>query len=137
MTNILVIVANCAHARIFTLKRPELPEIEPGPKLDELDDLINPEGQLEGKKLWDNNKSGRNRSGSYAHGYDDHRCKHEEEITRRFAVEIFHAIKQYPDKMKIVLVAGAQMIPHLRKQASKHPDMDIEELHKDLIKLSV
>lgn len=136
MTNTLVIVANCAHARLFTLKQPEVPEMESGPKLEEIGDLINPEGQIEGKALWENNKSGRNRSGSNAHGYDDHRYKHEGEITRRFAVEIFDAIKQHPDKTRIILVAGAQMLPHLRREAVSHPNRDIEEHHKDLIKLS-
>ncbi len=119
MQNYLVVVADGARARLFELVPSELPPIESGPNLVELEDLVNPEIDTKGRDLWSNIKSGRGRAPGEgpAHGYDDHRESHREELERRFARRTAERIAEHLARRGagvLVLAAESRMLGMLR-----------------------
>ncbi|MDV3238825.1 MAG: host attachment protein [Gammaproteobacteria bacterium] len=143
MNHNCVVVAGGSRARFFTLRDAEFPEMESGPNLCEVADLVNPENELPGSDLWTNLKSGRNRGGggSPAHGYDDHRSQHEDEIDRRFARNIAREASrliQANATRELVLVAQKRVLGFLRNELNglAKAGVEIRELAKDLSKLS-
>lgn len=143
MTDYCVVVANGARARFFTLQNAKVPEIEGGPNLVEQgSDLVNPEKELPDRELWAN-EYGRNRapSGGPAHGYDDHREQHDEELVRRFARRVAEEtvrLIQANSASHIVLVAQKRTLGHLRPALEPllRASVDVREVGKDLSKLS-
>lgn len=143
MTDYCVVVANGARARFFTLRNAKVPEIEGGPNLVEQgSDLVNPEKELPDRELWAN-EYGRNRapSGGPAHGYDDHREQHDEELVRRFARRVAEEtvrLIQANSASHIVLVAQKRTLGHLRPALEPllRASVDVREVGKDLSKLS-
>ena len=105
-----VIVADNGRARFFRLTDVEFPELESGPNLEEINDLVNPEREAAGDEIWSDAKSGRNRGngGAPAHGYDDHRDQHEEEFDRRFARSIASEAERLANGSTRELVVVAQ-----------------------------
>jgi len=138
-----VVVAGGARARFFTLKEVEFPEMQSGPNLCEVTDLVNPEQEAQGSDLWSNSKSGGNRgnAGGGTHGYDDHRAQHEDEYERRFARNIAREAARLIEQSstrQLVLVAQKRILGFLRHElnALSKAGVEIRELAKDLSKLS-
>src|SRR5690606_1804140 len=143
MNHNCVVVAGGSRARFFTLREPEFPEMESGPNLHEAADLVSPEKDMPGSDLWTNLTSGRNRGGggSTAHGYDDHRSQHQDEVDRRFARNIARQASrliQDHATRELVLVAQKRVLGFLRNEldALVKSGVEIRELAKDLSKLS-
>lgn len=140
MNSTFVAVIDGTRARFFTLEQPELPEYESGPNLRERECLANTAKEMEGKELWANTKTGRNRgSGGQAHGYDDHRQNHLEEIERSFAKDIANTIVNLTAThqcQQVVLVAEPQILGLVRTTLTPHlpKNLEIKELAKDLSK---
>ncbi len=153
MRNYLVVTADGARARFFELIPAEFPELESGPNLVELEDLVNPEMDEKGRELWSELKSGRGKApgeGS-AHGYDDHRERHRDEIERRFARlaggEIINRLNLQKTDVLIV-TAESRMLGMLRdalgkklptetrltERAEDFSKLDARELHAHLAK---
>ncbi len=143
MRNYLVMVADGARARFFKLLPAQLPQMESGPNLVELEDLVNPEINAKGRDLWSNLKSGRGKApgeGS-AHGYDDHREHHRDEIERRFARRVVTETGNRLNREKtdvLIVAAESRMLGMLRDAIrGKLPaDLRITELDTDLSKLT-
>lgn len=143
MTDYCVVVANGARARFFTLQNAKVPEIEGGPNLvEQSPDLVNPEKELPDRELW-SNEYGRGRvpSGVPAHGYDDHREQHDEELVRRFARRVAEEtvrMVQANSASHVVLVAQKRTLGHLRPALEPllKTNVDVREVGKDLSKLS-
>lgn len=137
-----VIVADNGRARFFRLADVEFPELESGPNLEEINDLVNPEREAAGDEIWSDIKSGRNRGngGAPAHGYDDHRDQHEEEFDRRFARTIAAEAERLANgsTRELVVVAQKRALGLLRNElaALGKRGVRIRELAKDLSKLS-
>lgn len=139
MNSYWVVVADATRARFLTLE--EFPKASPS--LKEHKDLINPESDERGRDLWSDLKTGRGRAtgGGPAHGYDDHRCKHEDEFERRFArkvtEEIASVIRSRPVK-QIIVVAEKQMLGFLRPSFVDilKDEVEVREVPKDLSKLN-
>ncbi len=143
MLNYLVVVADGARARFFTLVPAEFPEIESSPNLVELEDLINTEIDEKGKDLWSDLKSGRGKApgDGPAHGYDDHRDHHRDELERRFAHETGAEILRRAAEKKVdrvVIVAESRMLGMLREAVEgKLPETTrLIERAEDLSKLA-
>lgn len=139
-----VVVADGAHARFLSLEPADLPGVESGPNLVERDSLVNAEGEMSGRELWTDPKSGRNTTSSsgMTHGYDDHRDRHMDEFLRRFANKITESALRFTKEQqakKLVLVAEKRMLGFLRHELVIPPNTDIEvkDLAKDLTKLSL
>ncbi len=137
-----VIVADNGRARFFRLTDVEFPELESGPNLEEINDLVNPEREAAGDEIWSDAKSGRNRGngGAPAHGYDDHRDQHEEEFDRRFARSIASEAERLANgsTRELVVVAQKRALGLLRNELAHlgKRGVRIRELAKDLSKLS-
>lgn len=136
-----VVVAGGSRARFFTLEDVEVPEMQSGPNLCEVNDLISTEMDAAGNELWSDTKSGRNRGGNGAHGYDDHRSQHESEFERRFARDIARETARLlrdNSTRQVVLVAQKRTLGYLRNELETllRSGVEIKELAKDLSKLS-
>ena len=141
MNNNFIVVADGSRARFFQLEEPALPEVEPGPNLMEVNDLVNTEKEAHGNEIWSEAKSGRNRAPTGgAHGYDDHRDSHEEELERRFARDIAAEAVRLSEKAgsrEILLVAQKRALGFLRNELDPlvKRGIRVKELAKDLSKL--
>lgn len=140
MNQSIVAVIDGMRARFFTLESVASPEYESGPNLIERECLTNSSKELQGKELWANTKTGRNRgSRSQAHGYDDHRQNHVDEFERSFAKEIVSKIVDLNDKStvaQVVLVAEPQILGLIRDALTPQlpKNLKVKELAKDLCK---
>lgn len=139
MLQSVVAVIDGTKARLFTLEPAEIPQYQSGPNLIEREYLTNQERQ--GKALWAETKTGRNRGSSgQAHNYDDHRDNHLEEFERSFAKEIVSKINdlmQSSQSQQLILVAEPHILGLLRESLSPHlpKGLKLQELAKDLCKL--
>jgi protein required for attachment to host cells len=121
MLKTCVIVADRARARLFVTAAPAERFVGAAlVELQELEDLIDPEGELTGNELFSSSRSGTNRS---PHGanfeYDDHRERHREEVERRFAKRIALATKQLlarESASRLVLAVEPHMLGILRQE---------------------
>ncbi len=144
MSDYYVVVADGARARFFSLEAASDLGVAGGPNLVEQNDLANSEAEAAGKELFSDMKSGRNAGpmGSGAHGYDDHRSQHMDEVERRFArrvVDIALNGAGAHHAEHLVLVAEKRMLGHLRDELPKPAigAATVSEVAKDLTKLSV
>jgi protein required for attachment to host cells len=143
MSPVLVVAADGAKARYFTLEAKELAKGEIGAYLLEDESLVNPDQLEEGKELWSGPESqaGHYKQGrSTAHSYDDHREDHELENERRFARTITEQIllrtHTHP-LQRLVIVAEPQLLGLLREVLiPKLPKaLELTEIDKDLCHL--
>lgn len=142
MMNTIVVVANGARARFFSLQPAETPAYESSPRMVEHESLVNPEQEAAGKDLWSDNKSGRNRSsgGGGAHGYDDHRSQHRVEYERRFVQSVAGeatSLARNQGASCVVVTADNRMLGMLRCELHRNNGFDLKEVAKDYSKLSV
>jgi protein required for attachment to host cells len=141
MNQTVIAVIDGTKARFFTLEQAGLPEYESGPNLIEQGSLANKNKELQGKELWANTKTGRNKgSGSQAHGYDDHRDHHLDEFEKTFAKDIVYSLislTQAYQCQRVVLAAEPQILGFVRDALDPHlpKHLAVEELAKDLCKM--
>jgi protein required for attachment to host cells len=143
MTDYCVVITGGAYARFFTLEPIEFPELESGPRLTHCGELFNPKKEIAGRDLYTDSKSGRGRAprGGPAHGYDDHRSHHEDELDRRFARKILEkasALVQAYKARCVVLVAPAPMLGLIRQElhAFDKLGVEVQKVAKDMTKFS-
>ncbi len=143
MNNYLVVAADAVRARFFHLQEVDVPNLETGPNLVEDNVLLNPEQAMADRDVFTENKSGRNRvRGSSPHGYDDHRDKHADENTRKFARHIAKSILARADKQSarfVVIAADKRMLGFLRSEldgATKSSKREFREYAGDVSKLA-
>ena len=113
MSDYLIVVANRALARFFTLEPVEYPELESGPRMTPCEEMANPE-LAASQELYTDSKTGRGAApqGGAVHGYNDNRDQHLDEVRRRFAAAVVeHIQKMAKDKRvrTIILAASARM----------------------------
>lgn len=141
MNQSIVAVVDGTRARFFNLEAADAPEYQSSPNLIERDSLTNISKELQGKELWANTKTGRNRTGgSQAHGYDDHRQNHLYEFERNFAKDIVNKITELTEiyhAQQVLLVAEPKILGIVRDalNPSMPKNLKIQELAKDLCKL--
>jgi protein required for attachment to host cells len=136
MNRYLIVVADGARARFFTA---DFSTGGTAVRLAEHEDLLNPERSLRGRDEFSNLKSGRNRAPPRgpAHGYDDHRLRHREELERRFARSIAEASARVVRREKpscFVVVAEPRLLGMLRSafEAALPPTLPRTEVAHDL-----
>jgi protein required for attachment to host cells len=107
-------------------------------RLLELETLVEPEGELTGRELFSDARSGTNHAASGAtYEYDDHRERHRREIERRFAKRVALAAGEFArahGAQKLVLAAEPQMLGMLRQvlPSSLPREVSLFELARDL-----
>jgi hypothetical protein len=114
----LIVVVNDEKARLFTLEPVKFPEFESGPRIVELEDLINPEAMVGNQERYSDSKPGRGAAprGGSVHGYDDRRGQHLEEIRRRFSATALKEIQKLAKAQHvgtIIVAASAPMRQHI------------------------
>ena len=135
----LVIAANGAHARFFTMPETQLAANESGPHLVELETFINPERETTGSALWSDNTGGRSGTPGGAHGYDDHREQHRMEYERRFAAMVAkRAIERMQGMVgaNLIITAEKRMLGLLRDVIAGRHDFTVREMAKNFCKVS-
>lgn len=115
-----VLVADRTQARFFTLE-----STGSGPKLKEHEVLVDPELRLPDRELFSDNKTGRNRApaGGPAHGYDDHRNHHRDEIERRFAEAVAQETRRLATELavdRLIVAAEDRMLGFLREALERN-----------------
>ncbi|MGE5256181.1 MAG: host attachment protein [Hyphomicrobiales bacterium] len=110
----LIAVVNDEKARIFTLEPVEFPELESGPRIVELQDLINPEAMTGAQDRYSDSKTGRGTAprGGPVHGYDDRREQHLDEVRRRFSNTVMKEIQKLAKAQRagaIIVTLSASM----------------------------
>jgi protein required for attachment to host cells len=121
MSPVLVVVADGAKARFFTLEVKERARGELGSYLLEDETLVNPDQMQQGQQLWSGPESqaGHFQEGKgQAHSYDDRRRDHEVEFERRFAQSITGQIlsRTQPHSLQsLLLIAEPRALGLLRK----------------------
>lgn len=141
MSKFVIAVVSGTQARLFTLEESELfPERA---NLKEHQGLNNPTGELQGKELWANTKTGRNRgSNGQAHSYDDHRQDHVIELERQFAQKIISRIIDLLESQQarqLILVAEPQILGLMREdlKTALPKNVYLRELSKDICSFSL
>ena len=110
MGKYLIVVVNDEKARLFALEPVEFPELESGPRIVELEDLINPEAMVGDQDRYSDLKSGRGTPrGGPIHGYDDKREQHLGELRRRFSVIVMKEVQKLAkaQHVRTIIVATA------------------------------
>lgn len=127
-------VVDRARARFFVLDAPPVHRPKDGPRLVELEALVDPEASLPGADMFADSRGGTNHAGSGAsYEYDDHRERHRRELDLRFAGRVARAAADFVrihGAQKLVLAAEPQMLGMLRPALPK--DVDVDELARDL-----
>ncbi|HQR59966.1 MAG TPA: host attachment protein [Methylophilaceae bacterium] len=138
--NTIVVVANGAQARFFTLEPAENPAYESSPRLLEQECLVNLQQEASGKELWSDNSGGnRSTGGGGSHGYDDHRGQHRAEYERRYAQQVAAATTQLARERKansVVLAADSRLLGLMREELHRANGFDLKPVSRDYSKLS-
>jgi len=137
MRKYLVVAVDSSRARFFYLVPAEVPEMESGPNLQEVEDLVNPELEEKGRDLWSEDKSGRGMApgSGAAHGYDDHRDRHIEELEQRFARQVASQVSRQAQQHRsevVVIASEHRMLGHLRETLKANLPGGIELVDTDL-----
>jgi protein required for attachment to host cells len=143
MNPVLVVVADGAKVRFFTLEEKEDVGGEFRPRLIENEALLNPEQKLPGQQLWSGAESqaGHFQEGkSQAHSYDDRRRDHEVEFERRFAQSIAEQILSQAQARQLhhlLLIAEPRLLGLLREvlKPALPKTLKLRELDKNLCHL--
>ena len=114
MGEYLIVVVNDEKARLFALEPVKFPELESGPRIVELEDLINPEAMVGDQERYSDSKTGRGTAprGGPVHGYDDKREQHLGELRRRFSVIVMKEVQKLAKAQHvrtIIVVTAAPM----------------------------
>ena len=137
MQVILVIVADGAAARFFTLESSATPEYESSPYLVAGETIANPSQELTGEELWSAPQSQVGHYQGSVQNYDDHRQQHQVEYERRYAAQIVDKIQDYRQSHhvdELIIVAEHKLLGLLRDVLPKIPN--IVELDKNLSHLN-
>jgi len=139
----LIVVVNDEKARLFALEPVKFPELESGPRIAEIEDLINPEAMLGDQERFSDSKTGRGVAprGGPVHGYDDRRGQHLEEVRRRFSTRLIKEIQRLAKSRRaraIVVAASAPMRQHVYPglETLTKQGYEVSKVAKNMIKFS-
>jgi hypothetical protein len=140
MGEYLIVVVNDEKARLFTLEPVKFPEFESGPRIVELQDLINPEAMVGDQERYSDSKTGRGTApqGGPVHGYGDKREQHLGEVRRRFSVTVMKEVQKLAKAQhaKTIIVAtaapmGRYVSPELETLAKQ--EFEVLKVAKNMI----
>ena len=142
MTQFIVSVFSYRWARLLTFNDEKLLN-DSMPKLGQVQEIANPIQSEQGRVLWTEIMSGRNRGvGSHAHAYDDRRDRHVNEYERRFVEAVARATLVLACKQHsrcIVLAAEPKLMSLVRRAVGPLllKGMLVKEIVKDLDNLTL
>lgn len=133
-----IAVADASSARLFVHER-EATVAGIRDELVEHVDLVNPARRLTNDDLLSDTRVGSNRTGGRHFGFDDHRDERLDAMDDGFAREIgerFAALAKTLHADRMVICASPHMLGKLRPRLERRDGVPIDELAKDLVKLS-
>ena len=139
MKNYFVLVVNGSRARFFTLQPADNSELESGPNLVQLGNSENEVAAQPGRAVFTDEQHRNRAPMGGAHGYDDHRDKHDEEFRKRFVDRVMKLARGHLDAADILVVAAnPRMLGHLRTALKALPTngTELREYPHDVSKLS-
>lgn len=139
----VVVVADSGRSRVYALE----PKVAEGatkiPPLREVAALVNPARRSRDNEVFSDSRPGlrQGAGGGTAHGVDDRRNSHKDELDRRFAVDIVDKVLEVSRGLgahTIVLAASPNMLGFLRSRTGKWSEAghEVEELARDLTQLT-
>ena len=139
----LIVVVNDEKARLFTLEPVKFPLLESGPRIVELEDLINPETMVGDQERYSDSKTGRGAAprGGPVHGYDDKREHHLDELRRRFSARAMKEIYRLAKAQHvgtIIVASSASMRQHVHSdlETLSKQGFEVAKVAKNMIKFS-
>lgn len=146
MIRACIAVVDASRARLFRFDHQQAPENSNSKtqSFEEISDLINPEGRMKTNEFMTDSQpashNARNGVGR-PYGVDDHRERHQAEMSRRFAASIVKEIQEVAERegvSSIILCASPKMLGVLRTEgvANAVGDRSLTELDSDLTKLT-
>jgi len=133
-----IMVAGGARSRFISVEVGDDAQVDGGPRLVEHEEMLNPDGEMPARGLF-SDRSGRAHASSVgaAHGLDDHRDQHQEEIDRRFARRVTDAAERFVTERQIVrfiICAEPRLLGRLRAelQPKRWRQVEVVELGEDL-----
>jgi hypothetical protein len=143
MSDHLIVAVNRQQARFFTLQPVRHPHHESGPRIVELEALINPDAMVDSQEMYADSKTGRGTApqGGPVHGYDDKRDQHLDEVRRRFSgavVDRIHRTAKANSSRVIIVASSARMrrflFPQLEPLARQ--GCEIHKVSKNMLKFT-
>jgi protein required for attachment to host cells len=137
MARTCIITIDSAHARFFTLETPEEIVADGGARLEEAQDLVNPEADIPERRLFSDRRGRAHASpAGAAHALDDGRERHRQELQRRWLRRVVNEMEHFAQRenaTKLLLVAEPRLLGALRDQPGYHlREIDIVEVGENL-----
>jgi protein required for attachment to host cells len=133
-----IMVAGGARARFISVEVADDEQLDGGPRLVEHAEMVNPDGEVPARGLF-SDRSGRAHASSVgaAHGLDDHRDQHQEEIDRRFARSMGESAQRFIAEQQItrfIVCAEPRLLGRLRAELDpkRWRNVEVVELGEDL-----
>lgn len=139
----VVVVVDSGRSRVYALEPQVAQGVTKIPPLREVAALVNPARRSRDTEMFSDSRPGlrQGAGGGTAHGVDDRRDSHKEELDRRFASDVVDKVLEVMRDLgaqKIILAASPNMLGFLRTRTGKWSESghDVSELGRDLTQLS-
>lgn len=127
-----MLVADAARARFFSIVWSDDVETESSPKLQEQDDLVNPDAQLADRQVFTDRMGASSTRSGPRHAFEPSGLERKRVLSERFAQRIAERVGQRPGT-KWVVAADKRMLGNLRKAMSAMaPQIELIEIPADL-----
>jgi protein required for attachment to host cells len=140
MDRACIAIVDATRARLFTFERADDTSQQ---ELTERADLVHPARHERGEEMFSDTRTGSARSGGgerHAYKFDDHRDAHVHELDARFARTIADELDKLIREARaghVIVCASPHMLGLLRATALRRGGLIIDELPRDLSKLSI
>jgi protein required for attachment to host cells len=138
MSTACIAVVDASRARLFTFER----DAEQGrvdEELTEQRDLVNPARRQRPSELFSESRPGSSRTGGRQYAFDDHRDAHMDALDAEFARMIVAEVTGLVHSAhadRLIVCASPHMLGELRSAGDLPTDIAIEEMPRDLVKLT-
>jgi len=136
MYRVTIAIVDASRARLFQFERTSGPE-GLRDELGEVSDLVNPVRRTRPSAVFSDSGPSANHSGDHGYTFDDHRDDHMAKFDAEFAVAITAELDRLASGAdRIVICASPRMLGQLREARQGTRPLRIDELPRDLAKLT-
>ncbi|MGE5184735.1 MAG: host attachment protein [Acidobacteriota bacterium] len=134
-----IAIADATRARVFAFERTaDVSGVHE--ELIEQADLVNPARRRRPSELFSDSRPGSSRTGTRGFAFDDHRDAHVDKLDDEFAAATVTEIRRILREAKahrLIVCASPRMLGALRVAELRHDGVAIDELPRDLVKLTI
>ncbi len=134
-----IAIVDATRARVFAFER-NADALGVHEEMIEQADLVNPARRRRPSELFSDTRPGSSRIGSRGFAFDDHRNAHIDRLDDEFAAATVTEIKRILRDAKanrLIVCASPRMLGALRVAELRHDGITIDELPRDLVKLTL